>query len=180
MNACKSIRVALPLALLTGLCACGKQSASPPPTETAPAQTAPLTQLTPEQLEAESSLSVKRGVITLSDAARRFRACGNNAETKLADQTDGLVDRVYGELGGKPLYVEAYGERADTGDFVLEEMLYATANGIEAACARPYLVGGNFSGCDGVKTNRRTDGNYVYRHRYSGCRRHRDLQSRCG
>jgi uncharacterized membrane protein len=137
MNACKSIRVALPLALLTGLCACGKQSAPPPPTDTAPAQTAPLTQLTPEQLEAESSLSVKRGVITLSDAARRFRACGNNAETKLADQTDGLVDRVYGELGGKPLYVEAYGERADTGDFVLEEMLYATANGIEAACAGP-------------------------------------------
>ena len=119
---------------LGALTACGDKQ---PPAQPAAPQPAPTTQMTPEQLEAESSLSVKRGVIILTDASRRFRACGGNAETKLTDQTDGLLDRVYGELGGKAIYVEAYGERADNSDFVLEEILYATANGIEAACATP-------------------------------------------
>jgi len=128
-------RIVTTLALCT-LAACGEKK---PPAPPAAQQPAPTAQMTPEQLEAESSLSVKRGVITLTDASRRFRACSGNAESKLTDQTDGLLDRVYGELSSKPIYVEAYGERADNGDFALEEILYATANGIEGACAAPAL-----------------------------------------
>jgi len=141
MNTTISKQVARPTACLaatlalSALAACGKKE--PPAQPAANTQPAPAEQMTPEQLEAESSLSVKRGVITLTDASRRFRACGGNAETKLTDQTDGLLDRIYGELSSKPIYVEAYGERAENSDFVLEEILYATAGGIEAACAAP-------------------------------------------
>jgi uncharacterized membrane protein len=141
MHAYKRLGLTVQVALLAGLSAhlsaCSDKAPPPAQPVNVPSQPAPTTSMTPEQLEAESSLSVKRGVITLNDASRRFRACGSNAEAKLTDQTDGLVDRVYGELGGKPIYIEAYGERADNGDFVLEEILYATANGIEAACAGP-------------------------------------------
>jgi uncharacterized membrane protein len=127
--------LAISLALLN---ACGDRTPPAPPPDTnqvAPPSSMELTQMTPEQLEAESSLSVKRGIVTLTDATRLFRACGSNGDSKLTDQTDGLLDRVYAELSSKPMYVEAYGERAVNGDFVMEEMLYATSSGIDTRCA---------------------------------------------
>lgn len=87
----------------------------------------------PEQLEAESGLAVKRGVITFNGDAPSYRACGANATVALADATDN-VKHIYAKLGGKPLYAEAYGELKSNA-FALEELLYATPRDPSAACA---------------------------------------------
>jgi uncharacterized membrane protein len=99
---------------------------------------------TPQELEAESSLSVKRGVMTLTAQTRSFRLCGANVDLTLTDQLDGALDRAYAELGGKPIYAEVYGDRGDTppggnspSGFNVEELLYATASNPAATCATP-------------------------------------------
>jgi len=103
----------------------------------------------PQALEAESSLAVKRGVITLTAQMRSFRLCGSNVDLTLTDQLDGTLDRVYADLGGKPIYAEVYGERGaaqassnapsalNISAFNVEDLLYATANNPAAACAVP-------------------------------------------
>jgi uncharacterized membrane protein len=89
----------------------------------------------PEELEAESSLSVKRGVITLTAQSRSIRLCGSNIDLTLADQLDGALDAVYARLGGKPVYAEMFGERGDGAiAFNLEELLYATSANVAGAC----------------------------------------------
>jgi len=121
------------------LAAC-KPSAPPPSVAAAASETtaAPQTAQTPEQLEAESSLSVKRGIVTQKDKAFGIRLCSANSEVPITDQPDGSLARVYGELGSKPVYIEAYGERANTGSsFALEELLYATAVNPTNACTAP-------------------------------------------
>ncbi|MBC7982217.1 MAG: hypothetical protein H7Y02_00025 [Candidatus Obscuribacterales bacterium] len=130
-------RAAILIGLLA-LSACGKREPVPAPVNpdgvTGTTQTiAP----TAEQLETESSLSTKRGIVLMTAETRRFRACNGPGELPLTDQTDGLLARVYDELGDKPLYVETFGDRDDSGNFVIEELLYATANNIQAACGAP-------------------------------------------
>ena len=95
-----------------------------------------------EQLDTESGLAIKRGIVTVADGARRYRACGGDADWTLLDQSEGLLDRVYGELGGKALYIEAYGERSAAAagakpSFALEELLYASSEDPTAACSAP-------------------------------------------
>jgi uncharacterized membrane protein len=86
-------------------------------------------------------LSIKRGIVTQTDKSFGIRLCSANTEIPLADQSDGAFARIYGELGGKALYVEAYGERteaaAGSGTFALEELLYATSVNPTSACATP-------------------------------------------
>jgi uncharacterized membrane protein len=122
------------VALLT---ACKPDSPPPSsaPTEantTAPAQS-------PAELEAESSLSIKRGIVAQTDKAFGIRLCSANNEIPVVDGAEGVLARVYGELGSKPIYVEAYGERvsAGGGSFALEELLYATATNPTNACTSP-------------------------------------------
>jgi uncharacterized membrane protein len=98
----------------------------------------------PQALETESSLSVKRGVITLTAQTRSIRLCGSNVDLTLIDQLDGALDRAYTDLGGKPIYAEMYGERGDAqpggnaaNAFNVEELLYATAINPAAVCAAP-------------------------------------------
>jgi uncharacterized membrane protein len=138
------------------LAACGNKSPAPnnagpiiPPNATG---AAPLPSTTPtaspKELEAESSLAVKRGVITLTAQTRGIRLCGSNVDLTLTDQLDGALDRAYADLGGKPIYAEVYGERGDaqpsnqsagkaSSSFNVEELLYATANNPTGACAAP-------------------------------------------
>jgi uncharacterized membrane protein len=124
--------------LLTG---CGKDKVDAPAPEASAAPALPTA--SPQELEAESSLSVKRGVITLTSQTRSFRLCGANVDLTLTDQLDGALDRAYAELGGKPIYAEVYGDRGEAqaasnapSTFNVEELLYATAN-TSAACTTP-------------------------------------------
>jgi uncharacterized membrane protein len=99
---------------------------------------------TPQELEAESSLAVKRGVITLTAQSRSFRLCGSSVDLSLTDQLDGALDRTYAELGAKPIYAEVYGERGDAqpgsnapNSFNVEELLYASPNNATETCNTP-------------------------------------------
>ncbi|HYM34382.1 MAG TPA: hypothetical protein VET48_03245, partial [Steroidobacteraceae bacterium] len=126
------------IALLLGAC-----KPSTPPTQTSPSAdtsvAAPAP--TPQELEAESSLSIKRGVVTQTDKTFAVRLCSANSEVPLSDQTDGVLARVYGELGNKSIYIEAYGERttavAGNGGFTLEELLYASSVNPTYTCTAP-------------------------------------------
>jgi uncharacterized membrane protein len=124
------------------LSGCGKKQEA----EVADADTAApvLPAVSPQQLEAESSLSVKRGVITLTSQTRSFRLCGSTVDLTLTDQLDGALDRAYSDLGSKPIYAEVYGDRGEVQAgsnaptaFNVEELLYASANNPAAACAVP-------------------------------------------
>lgn len=117
--------------------AAGGEPAGPPPA---------LPSGSPEELEAESSLSVKRGVITLTAQTRSVRLCGTSVDLTLADQLDGALDAVYAELGNKPMYAEMFGERGDAAaapsaangaTFNVEDLLYATSTTPESACQTP-------------------------------------------
>ena len=120
---------------------CGKKKESPVATDT-PTAAPVLPAVSPQALEAESGLSVKRGIITITSQTRSFRVCGANVDLTLTDQLDGALDRVYADLGAKPLYAEVYGDRGDippdskaATSFNVEELLYATTNNPAAACA---------------------------------------------
>src|SRR5262245_64978047 len=88
------------LASMVVLSACGGKE-QPPATEVPTANTATpaAPAATAAELEAESSLSVKRGILTLTAQTRSFRLCGTNVDLTLTDQLDGALDRVYAELG---------------------------------------------------------------------------------
>ena len=142
---------ALPKTLVLGLMliylplmGCGKKKEA----ETAAAETAttaaPALPASPQELEAESGLSVKRGVITLTSQTRSFRVCGASVDLTLTDQLDGALDRVYEDLGNKPIYAEVYGDRGEVEagksaptSFNVEELLFATTTNPIDACAAP-------------------------------------------
>ncbi len=130
-----------PAAAILGAC-----KPTSPPSPTAPTPAASVTSVpnaapSPQELEAESSLSIKRGIVTQTDKAFGIRLCSANSEIPLADQTEGAFARAFGELGSKPIYIEAYGERTDAaagaGSFALEELLYASSVNPTNACTAP-------------------------------------------
>ena len=103
----------------------------------------------------ETSLSLKRGLITLAGQVGTFRACDGDADLFIIDQSDGSYQAVGGIVEpNDPLYVEARGERspippeepaatAYTGAFVLEQILYAGEPGAGRGCEGPaptYIV----------------------------------------
>jgi uncharacterized membrane protein len=150
------------------LAACSPQAEQPtppPPDTTAPVssattepQSAP--QAAPAQSEpaADSSLSIKRGVVMLAQDRMTFRPCNEKAELWLLDQSDGVLRQTFEsemQKGPAMLYVEAYGERAPvseddgaearaySGTFVLEEVTYAGVQGQVRGCdqaAPSYIV----------------------------------------
>lgn len=130
-------------------------SAPPPPN----AATAAAPQPAPTQAEppADSSLSIKRGVMMLAQDRITFRPCSEKAELWLLDQSDGTLRETFADelqKGPAMLYVEAYGERAPVsediaaarayaGTFVLEEVLYAGVQSQVHGCDEPaasYIV----------------------------------------
>lgn len=145
------------------LVGCSRQPEQPAaaPAETAPAPSAAATEQVVELAEpvppADSSLSIKRGVIMLAQDRMTFRPCDEKVELWLLDQSDGSLRQTFGEemqKGPAMLYVEAYGERAPVADdiaearayagtFVLEEVLYAGVQAQVRGCAEPaatYIV----------------------------------------
>jgi uncharacterized membrane protein len=124
----------------------------PPPSAEPSIASAP----TEPPLAAESSLAIKRGMMTLTEERTTFRPCEGKAEWWVLDQSPGLITQTlieHAQAAPLALYVEAYGERAPAnedpeakgfeGIFVLEEVLYAGVPGDERGCAAPdaaYIV----------------------------------------
>jgi uncharacterized membrane protein len=128
-------------------------------TPTAPDASKPPAAETPETVSAEpadSSLALKRGLLTLTEERVTFKPCGAAAEWWVLDQTPQLqTQTLIEEAHSAPVeyYIEAYGERAPAGDdpqargyehiFVLEEILYAGVPGQTRGCEAPdatYIV----------------------------------------
>lgn len=154
------VRVML-VAMSLSLVACAReepQAPSPVAAESKDASDAAAgdTTLTGTHAPAESSLSIKRGVVMLASDRTTFRPCGESSELWVYDQTDDVLNRTFGsEAAGEPtmLYMEAYGERAPVEDIpeargyagvlVLEEVLYAGVEGELKGCDAPpadYIV----------------------------------------
>lgn len=108
------------------------------PTATEPAATAVESAATTDaEPPAESSLSIKRGVVTLAAERTTYRPCDEKTDLWLLDQTDGVLRQVFPAASeAAPIYIEAYGERTQApqdvaiargypGAFILEEVLYA-------------------------------------------------------
>jgi uncharacterized membrane protein len=144
--------------------ACSRQAEQPaaPADSTAPPPSAAITTAppaAPTQAEppADSSLSIKRGVVMLAQDRITFRPCNEKVELWLLDQSDGTLRETFADemqKGPAMLYVEAYGERAPVsediaearayaGTFVLEEVLYAGVQDQVRGCDEPaanYIV----------------------------------------
>lgn len=98
---------------------------------------------------AETSLSLKRGMITLEGQQGTFRPCGSTTDLWVIDQSDGSFREVASIAEpNDALYVEARGERtalpADmpaaggySGAFVMEQILYAGAPTPTGGCDAP-------------------------------------------
>lgn len=144
------------------LAACSRQAEQPaptPPQTGAPASAAATSlqsdqQPSPAQPEAppaDSSLSIKRGIVMLAQDRMTFSPCNEKAELWLLDQSDGVLRQTFAsevQKGPAKLYVEAYGERAPVaediaeakayaGTFVLEEVTYAGVQGQVRGCDEP-------------------------------------------
>ncbi|MFO7304628.1 MAG: hypothetical protein C0P74_003825 [Gammaproteobacteria bacterium] len=122
--------------LLAAAAACSRapQPAAPDATDPAPAADAGE-----DTLPWESSLAMKRGVITLGEDRSTFVPCQAEQELWVLDQspnqiTQSLIEEE--QTAPVSMYIEAYGERAPAQDvpeaagfdgvFVLEEILYAS------------------------------------------------------
>lgn len=139
------------------LAACSRQSEQPAattPDTSAPVSAAatPQSELPPAPAQSEppadSSLSIKRGIVMLAQDRMTFRPCNEKAELWLLDQSDGVLRQAFEsemQKGPAMLYVEAYGERAPVaqdiaearayaGTFVLEEVTYAGVQGQVRGC----------------------------------------------
>ena len=117
-------------------------SASSGPGATGTAAAKPATDSAPAALAAgekptESSLAIKRGVISLAAGKTTYRPCDEKADLWLLDQTDGALRQIFPTANDQTMiYVEAYGERTQApkdvatargypGALILEEVLYA-------------------------------------------------------
>lgn len=94
--------------------------------------------------EADSGLSIKRGIAKSAGDHALFRPCDDQADLWLIDEGDDMLAQLFAE-GMKTAYVEVYGERAPVPDdlpaarnqagvFVLEQLLYAGAPSESGGC----------------------------------------------
>ncbi|HKE94115.1 MAG TPA: hypothetical protein VKB34_07400, partial [Povalibacter sp.] len=100
-----------------------------------------------EQAPAESSLSIKRGIVTAAGDHAMFRACDDTVDLWLIDDADGTLTQLLTE-DETTLYVETYGERGpvpdglqaargQAGAFFLEQLLYAGSVSEGRGCEQP-------------------------------------------
>src|SRR5690606_27685367 len=130
---------------LSVLCACSRES---PPDPQPPLQSAPGTAAeSTEEPPTESSLAIKRGIMTLNEERATFTLCGSRSEWWVLDQSPAMSTQTLlegAQVAPLELYVEVYGERAFEVDeprargyegvFVLEEVLYAGVPGEVRGC----------------------------------------------
>lgn len=104
----------------------------------------------------ESSLAIKRGIMTLAEERTTFKSCDGTVELWVADQSPGQSTQMLmqdAQSAPVAFYAEAYGERAPPaadpdargyeGVFVLEELLYAAPPAEVRGCEAPdadYIV----------------------------------------
>src|SRR5690606_36682327 len=130
------------------LCACGRET--PPDREIARESDPGTVAESAEQPAAESSLAIKRGIMTLTEDRATFTLCGSQSEWWVLDQSPTMSMQTLLEEGRDApleLYVEGYGERAFEVDeprargyegvFVLEVVLYAGVPGEVRGCDAP-------------------------------------------
>lgn len=92
----------------------------------------------------ESSLTIRRGTLSLGAETRSFLPCGQTEALWLLDQSDAILEETYARLTnelGSPLYVEIRAERTVTGmpagysaALLVEELLYAGFPGEGGGC----------------------------------------------
>jgi uncharacterized membrane protein len=101
-----------------------------------------------EESPTDSSLSIKRGIVTSADDHALFQACDDKTQLWLIDEADGTVTQMLTEGDQSAFYIEAYGERgavpdtppaakAQAGAFVIEQLLYAGVVGEGRGCDQP-------------------------------------------
>ncbi len=130
---------------------CGQQGEPPLPAAPVSASpSAPTSELSSGPLDessAESSLAIKRGIVTADGDHATFRACDEPAELWLIDG-EGALTQLLTEDTTTSLYVESYGERGPVPDevpaargqpgaFMLEQLLYAASTSEGRGCDRP-------------------------------------------
>jgi uncharacterized membrane protein len=161
MRSLRQISTLVCSTLLAAACSREPEQPATPADTTAPpsAATTATPQAAPAQPEpaADSSLSIKRGIVMLAQDRITFRPCNEKTELWLLDQSDGTLRETFADemqKGPAMLYVEAYGERAPVsediaearayaGTFVLEEVLYAGVQDQVRGCDEPaanYIV----------------------------------------
>ena len=116
--------------------ATGAPAAATGPSASSSASAAPADAAKGDQ-PAESSLAIKRGVVSLAAGRTTYRPCDEKADLWLLDQTDGALRQIFPSANDQTvIYVEAYGERTQApkdvatargypGALILEEVLYA-------------------------------------------------------
>lgn len=141
-----SVAVSAAALVFTG---CSRQQNDAVVSAPAPAVSAPVAEPPASagaEPSAESSLSIKRGVVSVAGDHATFRACDNKDDLWLIDTSDGALAQLLAE-GAASTYVEVYGERAPVPDdvpaargsagvFILEQLLYAGIAGEGAGCAK--------------------------------------------
>jgi putative lipoprotein len=141
----------LVLAALTVVAGCQREATPPATASTTPAGMPPAPATAPAPADAESSLLIKRGTVSLTAETRVLRLCGQTEDLWLVQQDDQSFDDTYAKLAGEqstPLFVEVRGERiaAPQGTvipvefkqaFILEELLYAGVPTEGGGCAAP-------------------------------------------
>lgn len=93
------------------IASCAREPQLPTPATDLATATKPVTPL-PDAASAESSLSIKRGVITRLDGRTTYRPCDENVQLGLLDRTDGGLHKVFSEgrdVGSAELVTEGNG-----------------------------------------------------------------------
>lgn len=133
------------LALLAG---CSRPGETPPAVTPPPPAARPTSELSSgpvEEAPAESSLAIKRGIVTGEGDHAIFRGCDDPAELWLVDGEGALTQLLTEDTNS--LYVETYGERGpvpddlpaakeQAGAFMLEQLLYAASTAEGRGCDR--------------------------------------------
>lgn len=131
------------------LAGCSRPNEATVPTTLPPAASAPTAELSSgpvEEAPAESSLAIKRGIVSGEGDHAIFRACDDPTGLWLVDDEGALTQLLTEDTHS--LYVETYGERgpipdglpaatAETGAFMLEQLLYAASTAEGRGCDRP-------------------------------------------
>lgn len=143
-----SITVSAAVLMFMGCTRQHDEATPPAPAPAVPAPAAELPSSSNAELPAESSLSIKRGVVSAATGAHAsFRTCDDKDDLWVIDESDGALMQLLTE-GATSAYVEVYGERAPVPDdvpaarghagvFILEQLLYADIAGETAGCTKP-------------------------------------------
>ena len=131
------------------LAGCSRPGDAPVPATPSSVNPAPTSELSSgpvEEAPAESSLAIKRGIVTGEGDHATFRACDDPTELWLIDGEGALTQLLTEDTTS--LYVESYGERGpvpddlpaakgQAGAFMLEQLVYAASTAEGRGCDRP-------------------------------------------